>query len=200
MLSIQKSEGHLGGYIIGQPAPGTWCPGVWDWLIEEHGIKSMLDIGCGLGYVMKYFHEKGCDVFGVDGSPSAIENNIMKDHVYKHDFTSSPWIPERDYDLIWSAEFLEHVEEEYMSNYMVAFSKAMKFVVVTYAMPGQGGHHHVNENTEEYWVEKFKLIGFFIDRDLTKTARTLVPAEGTEGKQFRKKGIVFRRSCLIKGE
>jgi len=194
MLSIQRSEGHLGGYIIGRSAPGTWCPGVWDWLIQEHGVKTMLDVGCGLGYVMKYFYENGCDVLGVDGSPSAIENNVMKDYVFKHDFTTSPWTPEKSYDLIWSSEFLEHVEEKFMGNYMVTFNKAIKFVVVTYAIPGQRGHHHVNENTEEYWIEKFKLIDFSIDRELTMTARSLVPAEGTEGKQFRHKGIVFKRN------
>jgi len=196
MLRMQRSEGHLGGYIIGRPAPGTWCPGVWDWLIKEHGVKTMLDIGCGLGYVMKYFHENGCEVFGIDGSPSAIKHNVMKDYVYKHDFTTSPWSPEKSYDLVWASEFLEHVEEKYMGNYMVAFSKAIKFTVVTYAMQGQRGHHHVNENTEAYWIEKFKLFNFSIDRDLTLTARSFVPAKGTEGKQFRNKGIVFRRTQI----
>ena len=190
----QISEGHLGGYIIGKPAPGTWCPGLWDWLIEEHGVRTMLDVGCGLGYAMKYFYEHGCEVFGVDGSPSAIENNVMKDHVDQHDFSLAPWAPEKNYDLVWSSEFLEHIEEKYMGNYLLAFSKAIKFVVVTYAVPGQGGYHHVNENTEAYWSENFKLIDIALDRELTMTARSLVPSEGVEGKQFRNKGMVFRRN------
>jgi SAM-dependent methyltransferase len=191
---MQKSEGHLGGYIIGQPAPGTWCPGVWDWLIKQHKIESMLDVGCGLGYAMKYFHEKGCGVCGVEGSPSAIENSVMKGYVHQHDFTKGPWLPKYSSDLVWSAEFVEHVEEKYMGNYLATFSSAKRLLVLTYAAPGQGGHHHVNENTEEYWIERLKLIDFSIDRELTKTARSLVPSQGREGKQFRSKGIVFRRN------
>ena len=81
-----------------------------------------------------------------------------------------------------------------MGNYMAAFRKATNLVVITYAMPGQRGHHHVNENTEAYWIEKFESFDFSVDRDLTMTARSLVPAEGIEGKQFRDKGIVFVRN------
>lgn len=190
---MQVKEGHLGGYVMGKSAPGTWCPGIWEWLIKDHHVRSMLDVGCGLGYAMKFFHENGCEVFGIDGSPSAIEDSLMKGYVYKHDYTTGPWAPPRSFDLVWSAEFLEHVEEKYMGNFMVTFCKAKKFIMVTYAVPGQGGHHHVNENTEQYWLEKFKLIDFYIDRELTNTARSLVPAEGNEGRQFRHKGLVLRR-------
>lgn len=190
----ETTEGHLGGYIIGQAAPGTWCPGVWDRLMREEGVRSMLDVGCGLGYVLRYFHDNGCDVLGVDGSPSAVTNNVMKSHVRKHDFSTGAWSPEKSYDLVWSSEFLEHVEEKYIGNFMPAFSKAKKYVVVTYATPGQGGHHHVNENTEAYWCDRFKDIGFVIDDSLTKIARSLVPAEGKEGSHFRNKGVVFRRN------
>ena len=38
--------------------------------------------------------------------------------------------------------------------------KLCKFVVVTHAYPGQGGHHHVNEQEKEYWVQLFKKYGF----------------------------------------
>lgn len=153
----------------------------------------MLDVGCGLGYVMKYFHDHGCEVSGVDGSPSAVADNVVPNHVCKHDFSKGAWEPEVPPDLVWSSEFLEHVEEEYIDNFMPAFSKSTSLVVVTYARPGQGGHHHVNENTESYWVDAFRRTGFVFDTELTETARSLVPSEGVEGKQFRNKGLVFKR-------
>jgi hypothetical protein len=31
---------------------------------------------------------------------------------------------------------------------------------VSAAPKGQGGHHHVNENSKEYWIEKFAEYGF----------------------------------------
>jgi SAM-dependent methyltransferase len=156
----------------------------------------MLDVGCGLGYVMQYFHQRGCEVYGVDGSPSAVADGVMEGYVHRHDYARGPWAPDRSFDLVWSSEFLEHVEERFMENYMPTFETAERLVVVTYATPGQGGHHHVNENTEDYWIERFGRIGCEIDRGLTRTARRLVPAEGMEGKQFRDKGLLFRRTIL----
>ena len=77
---------------------------------------------------------------------------------------------------------------------MLAFNKATKLVVVPYATSGQRGSQQVNENTEAYWVEKFKLIDFSMDRELTMTARSLVPSAGVEGEKFRHNGLVFRRN------
>ena len=33
-------------------------------------------------------------------------------------------------------------------------------VAMTFATPGQGGHHHVNEQPESYWLAKFAAAGF----------------------------------------
>lgn len=189
---METSEGHLGGHIIGRPAPGTWCPAVWDWLMTEHRIRSVLDVGCGPGYVMEYFHRAGCEVFGVDGSPSGVRDHVLPRYVLQHDFSTGAWGPARTFDLVWSSEFLEHVEERFLTNCLPAFQAATGLLVVTYAVPGQGGHHHVNENSESYWAGRFEEAGYEIDHLLTRRARSLIPPEGQEGKQFRGKGLILR--------
>lgn len=193
ILPIEVSEGHLGGYVIGKPAPGTWCPEIWDWSIRELGITTMLDVGCGLGYVMQYFHDQGIDATGVDGSPSALANSLMPRHTTLHDYTHGQWIPERKYDMIWSSEFLEHVEEAFVPHFMATFQAAEKYVFVTFAVPGQKGHHHVNLQYADYWIEKFSAVGFVYDEALTEYARKLLPASGMKGMQFRDKGLIFKR-------
>jgi len=189
---MEVDEGHLGGYLKGIAAPGTWCEEIWDIFIDELGVESMLDIGCGIGYSMQYFHNKNCRVLGIEGSPSALKDHVLPNSVIKHDYTNAPCVPEQKSDLVWSAEFLEHVEEKYLDNFMASFQTAQKFIAVTYATPGQGGHHHVNENTEEYWVEKFSKIGAELDKALTQRARNALPQEGPQGRQFRNKGLIFR--------
>lgn len=192
--AMEVSEGHLGGFLLNKPAPGTWCPEIWDWSVSELGVKSMLDVGCGLGYVMQYFQKAGVETFGVDGSPSAIQKNIMPaDRLTKHDFNSGAWKPERGFDLIWSSEFVEHVEQQYEPNFFETFKAASKYLLITFAVPGQGGHHHVNEQYEDYWVEKIEALGFEYDAKLTMHARNLLPQEDITGMQFRDKGLLFRR-------
>jgi len=124
-------------------------------IVEDHPeIKSMLDIGCGLGE-MKYV----CDKFdisytGIDGDYTAKRSH---DQVIIHDYTKgfSPLPLDKTFDLGWSTEFVEHVEEKYIPKYMADFAKC-KRVLITYAPPGKRGYHHVNCKNEEYWKNVFK--------------------------------------------
>jgi hypothetical protein len=62
-----------------------------------------------------------------------------------HDFSLGAPSEKLDgfYDVAWSAEFLEHIDQEYLPNVMAAFQKA-HLVFVTHGQPHQGGYHHVN--------------------------------------------------------
>jgi hypothetical protein len=42
---------------------------------------------------------------------------------------------------------------------------------MTAATPGQGGTEHVNEQPNEYWIEKFRHRGFALDRETTDRIR-----------------------------
>ena len=71
----------------------------------------------------------------------------IKKYVTIHDYETGPSNFDKEVDLIWSVEFVEHVWEKYQKNYMKDFQRG-KFVVMTFAPPGKAGHHHVNCNTE----------------------------------------------------
>ena len=43
-----------------------------------------------------------------------------------------------------------------------------KNVVMTYAPIGKAGHHHVNCNTEEYWIDMFADYGLKYNPEQTK--------------------------------
>ena len=190
-LRMQTDEGHLGGYILDGAAPGTWCPGVWDWAIHDLGVSSVIDVGCGLGYAAKYFKDHGCRVTGIEGSPTAVRDSAIPGDVVQYDYCDGPYIPAEAVDLIWSAEFVEHVEERFAGNFLTTFESATRYLMITYAAPGQGGHHHVNEQPEAYWLDRMSEIGFQKDAVLTSQARALVGDHPKIGKHFRARGLVF---------
>lgn len=195
-FKLSRSEGHLGGYRIGKPDPGTWCPRVWEWAVRDLKVRSVIDVGCGLGFATRYFKRLGCEAHGVEGSESAIRNGVAREDVAKHDYTSGPYVLNRSFDLVWCAEFVEHVEERYLEHFLATFKMGTKYLMITYAYPGQGGHHHVNEQPESYWIEKFKKIQFKYDRDLTCYARELTKPNRwilPEGIHFFKRGLVFKK-------
>lgn len=184
-------EAHfLGGYIIGGD-PETWYPELWDWVINELEIKSVIDIGCGEGHSTKYFKEKGCNVLGIEGSKIAIKNSPIKESLIRHDYTKGPFHSDNEYDLAWSCEFVEHVEEKYLNNYLETF-KVSKYIFMTHALSGQGGYHHVNCKPKEYWIEKISEIGFKFDKELTQKAR-----EKALHGYFEKTGLVFKKCVRV---
>lgn len=162
-------ENHLGGFII-ENDPATFTPNLWKYICQNYKIKNIIDIGCGMGYSIKEFL-KYCDqVQGIDGSLYVKENSSLKDYIIYHDFSKEKFVPKQKYDLAWSSEFLEHVEEKYMDNYFSLLVNC-KYCAVTYADIGQSGHHHVNCQNKNYWIDKFKNYGFIFLENDTKTLK-----------------------------
>lgn len=164
------NDGHLGGCNVdGDPA--THYPIMWKFLVDNLGISSIVDVGCGFGYSLDYFktHMK-LEAIGVEGSAKVAELSLHPYSITIHDYSNGPLFLTKDYDLGWSSEFLEHVPSQFVSNYMETF-KSCKYVAVTYASIGQTGHNHVNENTEKYWIDIFKDNGFEYDYEFTKLLR-----------------------------
>ncbi len=158
-------------------------------IMWDLGCRKMLDVGCGLGGQVKLAESLGWESYGVDGDWTVLpkQSNFLL-----NDYTKGSPTLNYEVDLIWCVEFLEHVEEKYMDNYMSTFqdSKA-KYLIVTHAVPGQAGHHHVNCQEEDYWLDAFKKYGFEYDETLTKQIRQ----KSTMKKPFvARTGLVFKRS------
>jgi len=175
----QANQSHLGGCAKLGDA-GAYYPIMWKELIKKLEIKSVIDVGCGVGWSTKWFKDNGCTVRGVEGFHVAIDASPVKQYLRRHDFVNGPYIPpkgaRKNYDLCWSCEFVEHVEEKYCDNFIETF-KLAKYVVITYAPPGSGGHHHVNEQYEPYWIDKMWRHGININWDATHYFRKFAEAD-----------------------
>lgn len=180
---------HLGGHCgVSHTDEGTL-----DFLVETYDIKSMVDVGQGPGAMVQLARTKGLEAYGIDGDPT-VEADV------RHDFSTGPYSLDSGVDLAWSVEFLEHVDEEYLPNYMETFSGA-KYVFCTAAKPGEPGHHHVNCQPAHYWIGKFAEYGYVFDLHATAHIRntaTTMNLDRPIKKQFVKRnGLFFIREDLI---
>jgi hypothetical protein len=191
-------DSHLGGYSSGPIGDvATYYPNLWTWAIRLLDIKSVIDIGCGEGQSVEFFLKAGCETLGVEGYAPAVRDSRVGEHIALHDYSRGPFLPERWLDMAWSCEFVEHVEEAYIGNFLTTFSYA-RSIFMTYAAPGQGGHHHVNERDEEYWVSKLTGCGFELDPELTQCGRLIAVADyrlvsPDYVSHFVERGLVFLR-------
>jgi len=169
-----EKEPHLGGYIVGLTKhgdPNSYATELWDWMVDN-GIKSVIDVGCGEGHSTKYFIDKGIEALGVEGGENAYNNSPVKDKLVLHDYTKGAFVTDKKYDAIWSCEFVEHVEEKYVENFLSTFDCAEN-IFLTHAIPGQSGHHHVNCQLSQYWIEKIEKRGFKYDNEKSLMLRAL---------------------------
>lgn len=209
------NEGHLGGYVAADEQypngdPMTYTPKVWQYLLDRYDPHFICDIGCGQGHSTKWFHEHTDPtaprawVVGVDGCAEAIRTSVVpydsvtRRHVtlWKHDFSQAGWGPfgklDRPkkgpgIDLIWSCEFVEHVEGVHVGNVLETFNLA-DVVAMTHAFPGQPGHHHVNCQPTEYWIDKMAAIGFQLNHIATAESHGVA-----EPSHWKRSGLIFEK-------
>ena len=167
----------------------TQFPDLWDWLVDVYGARSVLDVGCGDGQAVDHFVGKGCFTIGIDGVPQKHERIIC------HDYTTGPYTAAtfRDFfDLVWCCEFVEHVEERYVENFLPSL-RLGDLLLMTHAFPGQGGYHHVNCRTPDYWVGALAAVGYRLDPDLTAVTRALAARNPSLWNHYVRSGLAFRR-------
>lgn len=148
--------------------------------------KSLVDVGCAIGDLVKGFVDLGIDAYGIEGSeevkpylvhidsknPQLIEEfNEMVLRILIEDLRK-PFklglFGDLKFDLVTCIEVAEHVEPEYADIFMDNITGMSNKILMSYAGPGQLGHSHVNCQPENYWVAKFHDRGFIWDVGLVK--------------------------------
>ena len=173
---------YPGGSIVGGD-PFLQEPDIWDYCVDEIGAWSLLDIGAGEGHAALYFANKGCNVFAVDNDEQAIANAVYP--VLNVDLTQTPVLLRTD--MVYMAEFVEHLPEASLPKLADSLQKT-KWVVMTYAIPGNDGVGHVNLQDIEYWIDWMRSVGFEIDSEKTNAVRAKA-----KHVHFKNRGLVFKR-------
>jgi len=142
--------------------------GALNWLIHEFQPKSFLDIGCGPGGMVELASEFGLKAVGIDGDYEI--SRSPRHRFILHDYTHGSVNLDQNFDIGWSVEFVEHVYEQYADNYIDTMLSC-KYLIITYAPPGWPGHHHVNCQPEEYWIDMLGNHGLLYDKQRTLELR-----------------------------
>ncbi len=124
-------------------------------------LKSVLDVGCGVGIWMKKWKERGVSVVhGVDAKWVKDGKFVVPKKWINFHNIEKPFNQGRKYDLVTCLEVAEHIHEEYSEILVDSLVRHSKNILFSAAVPGQGGVHHVNEQFQSYWVEKFEKRGY----------------------------------------
>ncbi len=165
----------------------TWHPLLWRYLTEIFAVKSVLDVGCGEGHAVWFFHRLGLFSHGIDGLRANVERAVAP--IALHDILSGPYF--MPVDLVWSCEVAEHILPEKVQNYIDTLSNG-RVVAMTHAVQNQDGYHHVNCQPAEYWVEKMEGKGYSLFDNMSLLRE--VSNRDETWNYFGKTGLVFLRA------
>jgi hypothetical protein len=152
--------------------------------MERFAVRSMMDLGSGRGHAAHWWHQQGVAVVAVDGLRNNCDHSVYPTvHV---DLTQSSIYCA--VDLVLCVEMVEHLEEQYINNLLDSLCCG-EIIVMTNALPGQGGYHHVNEQPTQYWVNHLATRGYTVALDDTRRVRQL--AEQEAALHLARTGTVF---------
>jgi cyclopropane fatty-acyl-phospholipid synthase-like methyltransferase len=136
-----------------------------DWYIKTYKPKSVIDFGCGIGSYLEsaFLHKLKIRGYDIGGEyAKRFTPKFLHEHIIYQDCTLP--ISEEKYDCVISIETIEHIEpsgtDVFLQNIVNAVNENGK-ILFTAAPPEQDGCGHINCYPKEYWLEKFKNLGFF---------------------------------------
>ena len=132
-----------------------WSARVYFCTLANYGyVKSHLDVGCGDGHLSRIGAALSIYSVGMDASVEDAEEKYLK--LQRVDL-SKPINLHRVFDLVTSWEVGEHIEDVSSDVFVDNIVRHVdKHLVFSAAVPGQGGYHHVNEQPNSYWIDKFE--------------------------------------------
>jgi SAM-dependent methyltransferase len=130
-------------------------------VLELLSPRSIVDVGCGVGTWLAAARDLGVsEVFGVDGD--YIDRSMLRipaERFHPVDLTR-PFRLDRTFDLALSLEVGEHLPNASANGYVESLTRLAPVVLFSAAIPKQTGEHHINEQWQTWWVDRFCQFGF----------------------------------------
>ena len=163
--------------------------GALQYLKDTFNIRTVLDIGCGPGGMSDVCKKLDIEWTGIDGDKEVLKfNKNIIIHNYQHKLVLN-----KVFDLAWSVEFVEHIPECYIDNFIDTF-KLCKYVLLTAYPTKSTNKYHVNEQPPKYWIDIFNKNGFFHNL----VTLTEIKKHSTMTKPFmRNNGLFFINKILV---
>ena|SRR3990167_2833708 len=120
--------------------------------------RTLLDVGCGDGFVVDFAAHVGLEAVGIDIAPRA-GRTPSGGEIIKGDL-SQPFNLYKRFDFVVCWEVGEHLPAAAADTLVESIIRhAGRFIIFTAAKVGQGGDGHINCQPQEYWREKLQARG-----------------------------------------
>lgn len=165
-FNIDQPRIHKHGYWIGED---ILCEHFTDfqlaialiYFFKREQAVSIVDFGCGTADYVKMFlsHQIYCE--GYDGNP---DTDKLSGGVAQTIDLSRPIHLKKQFDWVLSLEVGEHLPKEYEKVFIENLIRHnIQGIILSWAIPGQGGFGHFNEQNNDHVKKSIMQYGYSND-------------------------------------
>src|SRR4029079_10313289 len=130
-------------------------------VLEYAPARSVVDFGCKHGEWLSVFREHGCDrLLGFDQAKRITQGLLIDEREFTVADLRQPLLLQQRFDLAVCIEVAEHLPESAAAGLVKTLTRVAPIVLFSAALPGQGGHGHLNEQPRGYWDDLFRGDGY----------------------------------------
>lgn len=138
--------------------------------LKNENATSIVDLGCGNGFYVKQMRLANLNADGFDGNPNtpSITDNVcgVMDLSIVKQFNEP-------YDWVVSFEVGEHLPKQFEDAFITNLHlNNKKGIILSWAVVGQGGTGHYNEQNNDYIKSKMSKLGYINDIESEKSFRS----------------------------
>jgi GT2 family glycosyltransferase len=135
---------------------------VADSVVADFAPTTVLDVGCGIGFLVEALRQRGVDARGIDISAWAIDQvpDDLRPYCTMGSITEEL---EGHHDLITCVEVLEHLPPFLADDAVANLCRHADRVLFSSAPDDFAETTHLNVQEAAYWVERFARHGFVRD-------------------------------------
>lgn len=131
--------------------------------------QPVIDFGCGQGFYIAELAKRNFEVYGLEGTPD-IEKISFYKPILQADI-SHP-IELIEYGSVICLEVIEHIPKEKEQQVLENLHNHCNGkLMISWAVKGQGGHGHVNEQDAGYVIPTIEKMGYTYNRIQTDQLR-----------------------------
>jgi SAM-dependent methyltransferase len=144
-----------------------------DGVIREIAPRTVLDVGCAMGFLVEALRDRGVEASGIDLSEHAIAS--VREDIRPYCRVASILEPVSDrYDLVFCYEVIEHLPASDAEAAIGGLCSLSDDVLFSSTPDGYSEDTHINVRPPGYWAGLFAKHGFIRDLDFDGSA-FLVP-------------------------
>lgn len=169
---IYDEQYYMETFMKHEPEKASSCGAIAESIVEALNPKTVVDVGCGTGFLLTALGKRGVHCRGLEYSEAAINICCHRGlDVIKFDLEHDVLPEDLEADVVVSTEVAEHLPATCADRFIDILCAISKNVVLTAAQPSPLSNattDHVNEQPKEYWINKFKTHGFEYNETLSR--------------------------------